>query len=513
MRRVNRFTGVLLFIGSAALGISLAMGRHLQGGTPAVAAPAAPEAKAVNEVVLFDFENEDDIEHWSNLQPAPDAPATKTVWASGDKDHPVKGERVAEHATSGKHSLRLTFSGGITPALTTRRVPLTDLSAFKTFKADVTVGRPCVVFFRVIFEKSTREDPDSRFEKAALLHAGKNEVVGFAFFREKTKAVAFDIGMYKPREGESIYVDNIRLTKTRPNLETPIRIRHYQTPGDKVAPDFPKLEKKFKVLGTDWEVASPLELADRVKDQWVKSDKEATLEEVERAFQARYEELKKEYPQAILARFRDGDTGWDPRDPAKKFDGWKDCYLHGHDGPGWYLQEAVTKSQRSKAAAYGIDQWRNCPLMRVDLASIPKGSRILTARLVLTRAPGVKAPPGAGTKPALFVAQPCNRAWKEDEVNSLEYAKDLFWHEVCATELNGADPDTLPLILAYGHSRLGVSAWDFTQAVQHWTGGQPNHGFMFYQVGGRFDHLVANTRKCAEVKKRPALLVVYVPPS
>src|SRR5262249_44171887 len=127
--------------------------------------PAPPAAK-----VLFDFEDAADLEGWSNLE-LPDAKA---------KEPPVKLERVAEHATSGNHSVKLTFAGGRFPTVTTTQV-VDDWLTYPTFEADVTVSRPCVVGFTVLQEKSVRgsawEALISRWTHTAFLHAGTNHVV------------------------------------------------------------------------------------------------------------------------------------------------------------------------------------------------------------------------------------------------------------------------------------------------------------------------------------------------
>src|SRR5271165_6692619 len=107
---------------------------------------AAPEAKpAAPEVVLFDFENDADLKAWSNLE-LPDAKF---------KEPPAKIEVSTDNATSGKHSLKITFAGGRWPTITTTQVP-DDWTPYQTFKADVTVGRTCVVGFTALQEKSKR---------------------------------------------------------------------------------------------------------------------------------------------------------------------------------------------------------------------------------------------------------------------------------------------------------------------------------------------------------------------
>src|SRR5438552_18264731 len=105
---------------------------------------AAAQAFA-DEKLLFDFEDEAELKAWSNLV-LPDARV---------KEPPAKIELSTEHATSGGHSLKITFAGGRWPTITTTRVP-TDWLPYQSFKADVTVSRPCVVGFTVLQEKSRR---------------------------------------------------------------------------------------------------------------------------------------------------------------------------------------------------------------------------------------------------------------------------------------------------------------------------------------------------------------------
>jgi hypothetical protein len=61
----------------------------------------------VKEKVLYDFEDADDLKAWENLV----LPGAK------DKEPPIKIELSTEYATSGKHSLKLTFDGGNWPTI------------------------------------------------------------------------------------------------------------------------------------------------------------------------------------------------------------------------------------------------------------------------------------------------------------------------------------------------------------------------------------------------------------
>ena len=126
-----------------------------------------PIAAQAQQKTLYDFETADDVKAWSNLV-LPKA-----------KEPPVKIELSTEHATSGKHSLKLTFAGGAWPTVTTTQVS-DDWLSYKTFEADVYASRECLVGFTVMQEKSERgsgwEAMISRWTKTALLQPGKNLV-------------------------------------------------------------------------------------------------------------------------------------------------------------------------------------------------------------------------------------------------------------------------------------------------------------------------------------------------
>src|SRR5262249_33626898 len=155
-----------------------------------------------------------------------------------------------ENATSGKHSLKIVFAGGQWPTLITTRVPA-DWDAYQTFRADVTVNRPCVVGFTVLQENSRRggdwDGAVSRWTKTAILRPGKHTPSSdlypnsWSAVRNKLengrvlgKVVSLEVFAYSPAEGETIFVDNIRLSSA------------------KEAPASPS-KTAFRVLGTDWE--------------------------------------------------------------------------------------------------------------------------------------------------------------------------------------------------------------------------------------------------------------------
>ena len=442
-----------------------------------------PEPK---EILLFDFERPADLKAWSNLV----LPGTK------DKEPSVKIELSAENATRGKHSLKLTFAGGRWPTITTTEV-LEDWMPYWTFRADVTASRDCLVGFTVMQEKSQRGggwDPTvGRWTKTAFLKPGKNAVTGtihdsnnYSINTKQGKVVRFEIFMYAPHEGETIDVDNIRLST------------------DKEAT--PMETTKFPVLGTDMVVSGVQELGKKLKDRLTKPEVKA-LEQIEGELRTQYAELKKKHPTAVLAVLRDGEKGFDPAQPEKVYAGWKDAYWSSHGPDGMTLERT---DNIGKQASHEIFMRHRSPLMRVDLTSIPKGSQILAARLVVIRAHDEFVKDHNPEQPNMWVVEPCNRPWEEYEVNAYEYAKDKFWKAIGGMYY-GDDPDFLPLYLAHGPSQGKVNAWDFTHAVRFWTDGKhANHGFMLHgNAGDWFPR--AHSREATAIGDRPAAWVIYEP--
>jgi hypothetical protein len=452
---------------------------------------AAPKAKAApREVVLFDFETPADLEAWSNLI-LPDA---------RQQEPAAKVERSLEHATRGAHSLKISFAGGSWSTVTTTAVP-GDWMPYWTFKADVTASRPCVVGFTVLQEKSRRGtgwDPVvSRWARTAFLQPGKNTVVAtlhdsnnYSINTRLGKVVRLEVFMYRPHKGESIYVDNIRISTAK---EEP-----------------PKTITKFPVLGTDLVVAGEIsgvhELGMKLKDRWRKPQ-EKTLAQVEAEIRATSDHLKNKHPGAVLALFRDGEKGFDPGQPERVFAGWKDAYWSSHGPDGATVERA---QNLGRSDSHEIFMRHRSPLMRVDLASIPIGSKILAAWLLVVRGDYPAGKEHGPDRPNMWVVEPCNRPWEEYEVNAYEYAHDKFWKAIGGWDY-GADPDFEPVYLAHGPSQGKVNTWDFTHAVRYWTDGKhANHGFMLHGDAG--DWLGrAHSREAANVKDRPAVWVIYQP--
>ncbi len=445
--------------------------------------------RAAEDLVLFDFEGPADAQRWTSLE----LPDTKL------KEPPVKLERSKEHATSGAHSLKLTFAGGTWPAVITRDVP-PDWMPWQTFKADVTVSRACVVGFCVMQEGSSRaggwDGGVSRWAKTAFLQPGKNSISaelhpnGWSALRPQLengrslgKVVSLEIFFYRPHEGEVIHVDNLRLVVAK-------------------EPSPPSAKTPFQVLGTDLVVGSVSELGKLLAAQWTPPETQ-TVAQVEARFRARHAELRRQHPAAVLAILRDGEQGFDPARPERVYSGWQDAYWSSHGPDSLTVDRSTTYGQSSTQEMF---MRHRSPLMRVDLSSIPPGANILAATLLIVRAadfPKDHSP----LKPNMWVAEACNRPWVETEVNAYRYAGDQHWQAIGGMNW-GDHGDFLPVYLAHGPSQPGCCTWDFTHAVRFWTDGRhANHGFMLH--GDSKDWFKAWFREAPKVQDRPALLVSY----
>jgi hypothetical protein len=441
--------------------------------------------------VLFDFEEADEAARWSEYQ----------LYGVKEKDPAVKVERV-------QGALKLTFDGGFWPAISTERITVPgDWKEFQTLLADVTADRRCLIGFRVLQEKSgdpeTIKKSDGRawWDRTALLEPGKNEIRvvihenGYGIRPNFGAVVRFAIYGYKPESGLSVTVDNIRLSADWPEPRnigyfSPYSQDGFSTPKAR-AWDATHQLPKFRLAGTEIDVRDVIELGKSRKEQWT-PPQESTLEAAESALRELHERLRKDHPGAVLKILRDGENG---------FDGWKDTHIssHGPDGPN----EWRTKSHGKHESIEAFMRHRSV-LMKVDLSSIPASSKILAARLLLTRT-DAKLP----SKANYWIAEPCTRPWVEDDVNGYEYAKGKLWKAVNGTYY-GEDPDFLPIFLAHGPSGAPVNVWDFAEAVKFWTDGKhENHGFMLH--GDSQDYMRIHARESKDVKKRPALAVIFAP--
>jgi hypothetical protein len=444
---------------------------------------------ATREKMIFDFEEADAVKAWSNLE------------LPKSKEPAVKIERSTGHATSGKHSLKLTFAGGDWPTITTTSIPA-DWTPYRTFRADVTVKRHCVIGFTVMQEKSERgggwEQLISRWTRTVFLKPGLNRIAAslpqpneYAIHRKWGKAIRFEVFMYRPGKGELVHLDNIRLTDEKPPVKPTV---------------------KFTLAGTDWSVMADnsaravIELGKKHKAVWVKPPPRS-VEQVEADLRKRLAALKGKHPRAVLYVLRDGQKGYDPARPEVVYAGWRDAYWNSHGPDSNFVDRA---GNRGGSASHEVFMRHRSPLMRVDLSCIPAGSKVLHAELMLSRIAlkgvDVHTPE---KKPTMWVVEACNRPWEEMEVNAFEYARGKFWKEAGGMDW-GEDGDFSPHFLAHGPGTGKASTWDFTHAVRYWTEGKhANHGFMLH--GDSHDYMVAHSREAKAVMDRPAVYVIVEP--
>jgi hypothetical protein len=458
--------------------------------------PAAAPAPAV-DAVLFDFEEEGDVARWGPYA----IPEVK------GNEPALKIERVSDPTTSGRHALKLTGGGGFWPAVATEHIPVAgDWKEFKILKVDVTVTEPAIVGFRVLQEKSKREAEeggDSRWDRTANLLPGRNEIAvtihdtGYKIVPERGNVTTFIISLYKPKPGQAYVFDHFRLTSEMPppgNISSRYAPLYRDGFSTAVARESDRTRSlpKFRLAGTDVSVGDVGELGKMLRPTW-KAPAPSTVDQEIEEFSMRVAEVRKTKPKAMMAVLRDGDDG---------YSGWRDTYLncHGPDGP----HASRSPGNYGKQTSLELFMRHRGLLLQVDLSGIPAGAKVLAAKLVLSRATD-----GKPSKPNVFVAEPCTRPWVEEEANCYEYAAGKFWKAVSGT-YHGEDADFLPLFLAYGPTGYPAASWDFTEAVKHWVEGKnPNHGFFLYGDSG--DYLRVHARESAEVGKRPALLVAYLP--
>lgn len=481
----------------------------------------AASAAVAQDKMLFDFEDAATLSDWKALESS----------AISKEEPAAKVEFVAEQATSGKSSLKITFAGGKMPGIATAAIPLPDWKPpLASFLADVTADRDCIAIFRAITETYEGKDGDARlYVKVARLQKGPNKVSdslfppkygGYFCLGPKTgKIVSFEIRLYQPAKDQVLYVDNIRLSSEQVEA-TPFFQLHVDDLGGKLATykSAAVLDRKIKVLGGKDEYASVVEMAKANADKWVEP-KERTIQEVEADFAKRLDAFKADHPSARLAILRDGQKGLDASAPEKAFDGWRDAYI-GVPQPGNAMFGALAQPG-GKGTTIEFAFRSRCPLMQCDLSAIPKGSKVLAAEFVATRIvkpdrEKLKGPWAINSpyKPTFWVFEPCNRPWVEAEMNIAQYADGKYWKNAGGMHWAGDDPDFLPLVIASGQSGATVCTWDFTRAVEWWVGGkQPNYGFAFYPVTGYLDFGRFYSRENKNPLIRPLLMVIYAPPT
>ncbi len=433
------------------------------------------------EITVFGFEEQDAAAGWSPSS----VPGLKPETAE------IKAERVKENATEGEYALKLTFNGGNMPAVKIAALPADKniWGVYKTFKADVTVSRECVVFFVAKYGKND-------WVKIARLNAGKNTVIDL--YPQAVDPVAeFYIGMYAPKQGEQIYIDNIRLTTKQPETITPFRFQEPLDLANSALRFEKKLIPKFGILGGNLTAANVSDFYSKMSGQENPLAGKSAAE-IEKALSTQYEEIKKTHPKALLSVFRSGDAGYDPQAPSKLYTGWKDCGLSCH-GPA----SVNLHNYANIAGAPSLELFSRgrAPLMQADLSVIPEGAEILSAQLVLVLAKGPGGP---------YAVEACNRPWVEKEYTWTRYAKDKFWQDSNGFSWLGDDPDFWPVYIAYGVCYEKTGIFDFKEAVKFWTDGKhKNYGFIIYGSGQ--EKARAYSCNVKDVKQRPAIYVVYEP--
>jgi hypothetical protein len=473
----------------------------------ALLAAMAPVAAESADTMLFDFEDAAELGNWKPVK----LPELKT-------DAPApKFEFSTDSATSGKSCLKMTFAGWQWATIGTTVIPVKgNWKEFQTLKADLTLDRPGIAYFRICQGQPDAKGQQPTWQHTMFLDAGRNAVVllirhgisSAVIDPARGEITSFIIGMFQPQDRQTLRVDNVRLGRDWPAPQVLGWTSPYNHDGYSVfaAREYERTKAlpSFKVLGTDMQVSNYEELAKKLKDRWV-APPEKSIEQVEAEFKAVYDDLKKQHPGAVMAILRDGEKGFDPASPDRAYAGWKMAYLtcHGPDGPhegrempGGIKWDMIEAFMRHRSA-----------LMQADLSSIPRGSKILAARLIVPRVTGgdAKAP----SKANLWVAEPCNREWDEKEANCYYYAKGKQWRAVSGLYY-GQDPDFLPVLLTHGPGASPVNVWDFTAAVKFWLEeGHANHGFFLY--GDSNDYMRIYTHKTKEIRRRPGILVVYAP--
>jgi hypothetical protein len=424
----------------------------------------------------------------------------------------VEGTQPAPKVAA-DNGLKITFDGGDWPAIGTKRIPIEgNWREFQTLKADLTVDRPCVACVRISQGEPDAKGQQPHYERTLTLQPGLNAVtllirhgIG-SMDPEKGNVTSFALSMFRPEKGQTLLVQNVRLSRDWP----PPKVLGWYSPynhdgySSAAAQDYARTGavRKFKVLGTELEVESLPALAAQLMPGWSRPEPKA-IEQVEAEFRAEFQRLKKDHPQAVLAILREGEQGWDPAHPDRPYEGWKYVYLNCHGPSGPNRGREVTPPPSETAEVF---MRHRSVLLRADLSSIPAGATILAARLVVTRASaGDLKPPD---KPNLWVTEPCNREWDPTCANCYQYAPGKLWKGVSGLYY-GEDPDFWPVFLSHGPAGGGaVSVWDFTEGVRFWTDHQrANHGFFLH--GDSKDYMRMYTPIAKNPKDRPAVMVIY----
>ena len=175
------------------------------------ACPAVAE-----DTILFDFAESSSVRDWVPVkfpELEADQPAPKIEIVPTD---------TGDAPNSGK-CLKITFDGGDWPAISATKIPVEgNWKLYETLKADLTVERTCVAYFRVCQGEPEENGDQPRWQKSMILLPGRNEVTltirrGLgALDPAKGDVSSLSIGMFQPEKGESLRVSNVRLSTDWP---------------------------------------------------------------------------------------------------------------------------------------------------------------------------------------------------------------------------------------------------------------------------------------------------------
>jgi len=444
---------------------------------------------------LFDFEG-DVSGSWSNQD------------LEGYSDSSVSIETSDKHVTSGSKSLKLTFHRGELPGVYTESIPFGDWAQYQTLCADLFLQRDSLVVFRALQEKSTRENGwdgyMGRFERAALMKRGHHTMVALLknkgdhrFRPTYGSVVRFEIALYDSIEGESIFVDNVRLSRHRPDAR--------DIPLSQQKDYMPTQGQLFEVMGKDYKVKDLADLSDRLKASW-EEPVERSVQEVETSFLKKYQDVVEKHPKAKLAILRNGQEGYDAADMSKAYQGWDDTYISCHEPESMLMVSGA--AFHGNTPMYEMFMRHRSALMRIDLSHLPRDSKIHHASLLVCRTERVE-PSRSHLNQNLWVVELCNRPWVEDEANAFQYAKHKYWNNYSGKKWDGENPDSLPIYAAHSPGQGQANVWDMTEITRQWVEKSiSNHGFWLY--GDSKDWLLsAHYSESHDAPKRPALLIIY----
>src|SRR5262249_50313667 len=132
--------------------------------------PQGETAEAPDKV-LFNFEDASAVKDWApsklpELEKEPPAPRVEIVPAP-----PATDKTDAKPAGN---CLKITFNGGDWPTIGTAKIPVPgNWKPFQTLKADVTVDRPSVAYFRICQGQPSDQPRQPRWEKTLMLLPGR----------------------------------------------------------------------------------------------------------------------------------------------------------------------------------------------------------------------------------------------------------------------------------------------------------------------------------------------------